>query len=115
MDILAGYPKPEGISIAARTLNAQLIVCDEIGDAEEAAAMVSAQNSGVPFVASAHAESVEGLLHKTGIRLLHEARVFRKYVGIQRRTSGGDYIYTVTEWEEANDRAQKHRMLAVAD
>lgn len=104
VDILSGYPKKEGIEIACRTLNAQLIVCDEIGGVDEAAAIVASQNSGVPFVASAHADCVEGLLRRTSIRLLHEARIFGYYVGIRRRASGGDFIYDVTDWEEANAR-----------
>ncbi len=102
LDLLVGYPRALGVEIAARTMNAQLIVCDEIGEREEAEAMVSVQNCGVPFVASAHGDSVEGLLRRTGIRLLHQARVFGYYVGIRRRPTGGALQYTVTSWEEAN-------------
>ena len=109
MDSLSGYPKPEGIGIACRTLNAQLIVCDEIGDEAEAAAIVAAQNSGVPFVASAHADSLSALLRRTPILLLHRARVFSRYVGLARRTVGGDYGYTTDTWEEADDLVQGDR------
>ncbi len=103
MDILSGYPKAEGIEIACRTMNAQLIVCDEISGVREAEAMISAQNCGVSFVASAHADRVNGLLHRTPIRLLHRARVFEYYVGIERiGAAGTDYRYTVTSWEDAD-------------
>ncbi len=85
LDVLAGYPRARGVEIATRTLSAQLIVCDEIGDVEEAMALISAHHGGVPLVASAHAGSVEELLHRTGIRLLHEARLFGAYVGIRRQ------------------------------
>ncbi len=102
LDILVGYPRALGVEIASRTMNAQLIVCDEIGEREEAEAMVSAQNCGVPFVASAHGDSVQSLLRRTGIRLLHQARVFGYYVGIRRCLCGGEFQYTVTGWEEAN-------------
>lgn len=102
LDVLVGYPRALGVEIAARTMNAQLIVCDEIGERAEAEAMVSAQNCGVPFVASAHASNVQGLLRRTGIRLLHQARVFGYYVGIRRSHSFGELHYTVTSWEEAN-------------
>lgn len=101
VDLLSGYPRGLGIEIATRTMNAELIVCDELGDEREAEAILAAQNAGVPFVATAHAENISGLLRRTGIRRLHEARVFFAYVGIQRRASGGDFAYTVTEWEEA--------------
>ncbi len=102
LDVLSGYPKPQGIAIACRTMNAQLIVCDEIGDRAEAEAIVAAQNCGVPFVATAHASSVEALLRRSAIAALHQARVFEKYVGIVRRDGGGDFLYTETDWEDAD-------------
>ena len=100
LDVLSGYPRGLGIDIATRTMSPELIVCDEIGDTEEAEAIISAQNSGVPFVASAHADNVEGLLRRTAIARLHGARVFFAYIGIKRAV--GDFIYTVNEWEEAD-------------
>ena len=105
IDLLSGYPRGVGIEIATRTMNAELIVCDELGDEKEAAAILAAQNSGVPFVATAHAEDLRGLLRRTGIRKLHEARVFSAYIGIRRPSDGGEFLYTVTEWEEADDGA----------
>ena len=104
IDILSGYPKPAGIEIAARTLGSEVIVCDEIGDTEEAKAIVAAQNNGVPFIATAHAGDIDSLLRRPQIRMLHEARVFCRYVGISRRGFGEDYRYAVNTWEEANDR-----------
>ena len=100
LDVLSGYPRGLGIDIATRTMSPELIVCDEIGDTHEAEAIISAQNSGVPFVASAHADNVEGLLRRTAIARLHGARVFFAYIGIKRAV--GDFIYTVNEWEEAD-------------
>ena len=84
IDILSGYPKGRGIEIATRVMNPQLIVCDEIGDTEEACELVSANNCGIPFLATAHAGSIDELLSRTGIRLLHEAGVFGAYVKISR-------------------------------
>ena len=99
IDVLSGYPRALGIEIATRTLGAQVIVCDEIGDYEEAMALVSSHNCGVPLVASAHAASVDELLMRTGLRLLHEARIFGAYVGIER-DGNMDFRYKVLYWEE---------------
>lgn len=99
LDVLSGYPRRQGIEIATRTLSAQVIVCDEIGDYEEAMALVNSHNCGVPLVASAHAASVEELLTRTGIRLLHEARIFGAYVGIRRR-GNMDFDYDVRYWKD---------------
>ena len=95
VDVLSGYPRALGIEIATRTLSAEVIVCDEIGDYTEAMALVSSHNCGVPLIASAHAGSVEELLRRTGIMLLHEANIFGAYVGI-RRSHGMSFEYNVT-------------------
>ena len=97
VDVLYGYPRPLGIEIAARSMNAQLIVCDEIGTVEEARAIIAAQNCGVPLLATAHGASYDGLLRRTAIKMLDEAYVFGAYVGIERRGNAVDYIYNVTE------------------
>ncbi len=99
-DILLGYPKGKGIEIATRTMNPQLIICDEIGDDREADAILSAQNSGVPLLASAHADSAHSLLRRRGIRLLHDSGVFSHYVGISR--SGGELHYDICARSEVN-------------
>ncbi len=95
VDVLTGYPRPLGIEICARSMNAELIVCDEIGTIDEAEAIIAAQNCGVPLLATAHASSLSGLLRRTGIRLLDAAGVFGAYVGILRVPHQRDYKYTV--------------------
>ncbi|MBE6531071.1 MAG: hypothetical protein E7679_03125 [Ruminococcaceae bacterium] len=109
LDVLSGYPKGIGIEIAARTMNAQLMVCDEIGDREEATAIVYAQNCGVPLLASAHGDNILGLLRRGSIMKLHNARVFGAYVGIERMRSGGEYRYSITKAEEADVLLQNSR------
>jgi stage III sporulation protein SpoIIIAA len=104
LDVLRGYPRARGVEIATRTLSAQLIVCDEIGDVEEAMALISTHHGGVPIVASAHGGTVGELLRRTGIRLLHESRLFGAYVGI-RRNGRGDFHYRITSHAEADRQA----------
>ncbi len=100
IDTLLFYPKAIGIEIATRTLSPDVIICDEIGTEHEAYAVMAAQNSGVPLIASAHAESHEGLLRRPPIRLLWESGVFSASVGI-RLTREGDERYCITERKEA--------------
>lgn len=103
VDILTGYPKRQGIEMAVRTLGAQVMVCDEIGDSDEAAAIISAHNCGVPLLASAHAGSMAELMKKPGIVALHKSCAFSKYVGLSRRQGRQfDYEYTVTDREDAD-------------
>lgn len=102
LDVLSGYPRGLGIAVAVRTLSAQLIVCDEIGDLAEAREIVEAHSCGVPLLASAHASHVEELLARPGIRLLHEARCFGAYVGLSRREDGSGFDYDVLDRESAD-------------
>ena len=49
-DVLLGYPKAKGISIATRTLSPDVIVCDEIGADGDVAAVESVANAGVKII-----------------------------------------------------------------
>ena len=112
LDVLRGYPRARGVEIATRTLSAQVILCDEIGDTEEALSLISTHHGGVPLVATAHGGTVDELLRRTGLRLLHEARLFGAYVGI-RRDGRGDFRYRVTPWERAEERETETRAVAL--
>jgi len=87
VDILRDYPKGKGIEIAVRTMSPQVIICDEIGNADEAASILAVHNSGVPIIASAHGASINEILAAPGLKSLHDAGVFRMYVGLRRRGS----------------------------
>ena len=88
-DVLTGYGRAEGIELATRTLSPEVIVCDELGDMEEARQILACQHTGVPIIASAHASSLDELLARPGIRLLHESGVFAGYAGIARERVRG--------------------------
>ncbi len=101
LDVLTGYPRALGVGIATRSMNAQVIICDEIGERREALSLISAYHGGVPLIASAHAGSLRELLRHPGIQLLHKAEIFAAYVGIARDGRGG-FDEQITPWEEAN-------------
>lgn len=86
VDILSGYPRRQGIEIAARSLGAQVIVCDEICGMEEARTVMELQGAGVPLVATAHAADVAGLLSRPDLALLHGAGTFGAYVRVDRHS-----------------------------
>lgn len=60
-DVLVSYPRIKGIEHALRSLSPQVIICDEIGDKDDADAILSATNSGVRFIASIHASTPQEL------------------------------------------------------
>ncbi len=105
IDVLEGYPKARGIEIATRTLAPQAVICDEIGDYEEADSILAVQSSGVPLIASAHGDDLHALLLRPAIHLLDRAGVFGAYIGIRRE--GGAYHYTVTEATSDSENHEK--------
>ena len=82
VDILRGYRRAEGIEIALRVLSAEVICVDEIGCSSEAEAMLESLNSGVRFIASAHASSYTELAQRVNIKPLFENKVFDVFVGL---------------------------------
>ncbi len=102
LDVLIGYPREIGIEIAVRSLGAELVICDEIGGMRDANAILQAANCGVPLLASAHGDSVQMLLRRPSIAMLHRAGVFGAYVGISRSSSEG-FSYQITRAEEISN------------
>ncbi len=83
-DYFIGYPKAEGILIAASYFNPQYIICDEIGDEPEAEAISSLQHIGVPLIASAHAESFFDVKMRKNLRIMLENCVFDAIMRLYR-------------------------------
>ncbi len=98
LDLLSGYPRRVGIEIAARTLGAQLVVCDEIGSGDSEA-IIELHGGGVPLIASAHAADLSDLLLRRGIAELHRAGVFGAYVEVDRSR---EPPYLIHSREECN-------------
>lgn len=63
-DVLLGFPKGKGISMAVRTLSPDVIICDEIGTLDEASEILNGVNCGTKFALSIHADNVNELRHK---------------------------------------------------
>lgn len=57
-DVLKGFKKGRGIEIATRTLSPDIIVCDEIGNADELNAISYGFSTGVSFAVSVHMKDV---------------------------------------------------------
>ncbi len=66
-DRLCGAPKAQGIEQAIRCLAPRVVVFDELGGADEVAAVRQALYSGVPVVASVHCRRPQELLHRAGL------------------------------------------------
>ena len=101
IDLLSGYPKHVGLTLASRTLGTEVMICDEIGTRAEAEAICEAHNCGVPLIATAHASSVRELLGRAGMGMLHRSGAFGAYVGISR-SGKFSFTYDICKREDAD-------------
>ena len=79
-DVLLGFPKSKGISMAARTMSPEYIICDEIGNNEEVKSILDGINCGVVFILSIHARTLQELKNKESFRSLVEKGNFERIV-----------------------------------
>ena len=98
-DILSGYPKGEGIWHAVRSLSPQVVICDEIGGAQEAENIIEGLNCGVKIIATAHAGNLDELLERPQIRRLFEYGAFERVVQLE----GAEVPGTITKTVEAGE------------
>lgn len=88
VDILDGYPRAIGIEIAIRTMCPDVIVCDEIGNAQECSALMGAVGAGVSVLATAHASNPDSALHRPGIAELCRNGIFSSVAFLSRNGVG---------------------------
>lgn len=79
-DVLDGFTKKEGIMIATRCMSPNFIICDEIGGVDEGEAIREALNSGVFFIATAHARDKSDIYQRPQINSLINTGAFEKII-----------------------------------
>lgn len=88
MDILTGYRRMDGATIALRTLSPEVIVMDEVGAAEDAEAIRCVLASGVALLATAHAHGIEDAMRRRHLRVLLEDGAFDYMLLVCRAKEG---------------------------
>jgi len=76
-DVIAGMEKSRGILMALRCLSPQIILCDELGTAEEISAIGAGLSGGVTIVTSIHAGSFTQLKQTPQFKPLIGSEAFR--------------------------------------
>lgn len=79
-DVFDGYPKAIGIAVAVRVMAPEILICDELGAADETDALMQSLHTGVHLIASAHAGSIAQLTARPQIRKLIQAGAFHTAV-----------------------------------
>ena len=89
-DVLDGFPKADGMMIAVRTMNPDVIVCDEIGSDEDVIAIEKISNSGCRIIASIHAGSFSELCKKHQFNRLMRTSAFEGAVILKGKETPGE-------------------------
>lgn len=97
-DIFSGFSKHEGIIAALRVMSPRIIVCDEIGTTEDAAAIESAFGCGVCIAASVHAGTPEDIFRRKNIRKLVSMGIFEYSAFV--KNGSVDKIINIGEYYE---------------
>ncbi len=83
-DVIKGIKKADAVSMATRTLNPEFIICDEIGLESESREILSATNTGVKFICSAHGENIKNVFNRPNIRVLLDNGIFEQAVFLKQ-------------------------------
>lgn len=88
-DVIDGAPKAMAITMLIRSMAPEVVVTDEIGALEDAAAIADLLRCGVTLIASVHGVSWEELAHRPMLRPLLETRAFERVIELSNRQGVG--------------------------
>ena len=102
-DVLDSCPKSEGMKMLIRSMNPDILACDEIGTREDVEAIEEALQAGVSVILTAHGRSIEEVYHHPHLSRLMQYKFIkriailesREYLGNVKQIYGvkdGDYI-----------------------
>lgn len=88
-DVLDACPKAEGIMMLIRSMSPDVIIADEIGRPEDAAAIQEALNAGVVVITSVHGSSLTDINRRPTISRMVGQGMFQRYVFLGRSRGVG--------------------------
>lgn len=83
-DFITGMSKGKAILNATRSLNPDIIICDEIGGEEESREILVGVNTGVRFICTAHCADFDDMDKRTNIQILLKNRIFDKVILVEQ-------------------------------
>lgn len=94
-DVLDSCPKAEGMMMMIRSMSPDVLIVDEIGTKEDAAAIHEAIHAGIRVVATAHGNDLADIRRRPMLAGLLERRVFSRFVLLGKSQGPGtiEHIY----------------------
>lgn len=87
-DVMDNCPKLVGMKMLLRSMSPQVIAVDELDGKKECLEVKEIVNSGVKFICSVHASSIDELMDKQALWELIEGRIFKRIIILSRDTEG---------------------------
>lgn len=87
-DVLDGLPKAEALPWLVRSMSPGVIITDELGSPEDAAAVLDAQSCGVAVCASVHGSTLQDVASRPAMAALMARRAFGLYVQLAQEGGG---------------------------
>lgn len=100
-DVLDGCAKSEGMMLMIRTMSPQVLAVDELGSAEDAAAVEHALHCGCSILGTIHAADLEEAARKEMLQEFCRKHYFERYLVITRQQNGMRQYHLYNEKQEA--------------
>lgn len=88
-DVLDACPKAEGMMMMIRSMSPEVLIVDEVGRPEDAAAIREALHAGIRVIATAHGSDMDDLRKRPVLQDLIEENVFSRIVVLHGRLGAG--------------------------
>ncbi|UJZ86317.1 stage III sporulation protein AA [Heyndrickxia coagulans] len=89
VDVLDACPKAEGMMMLIRSMSPDVIVVDEIGREEDAAAIMEAVNAGISLVMTTHGENFRDIQKRPILKKILESYAFDRFLELSRGSRPG--------------------------
>ncbi len=87
--VMDNCPKKEGIISMIRSMNPDILITDEIGTKDDEEAILTAVNSGIKVICTAHGNDIDDVRRKSGTNGLFNENVFELAVELSRKKGPG--------------------------
>lgn len=98
-DVMDGCPKAEGMMMMIRSMSPEVLVVDEIGRPEDAAAIMEAIHAGIRIIATAHGIGLGDAMQRPILKELMQSKVFNRIVTLSRGQGAVSRLETVHDAE----------------
>jgi len=89
VDVLDSCPKAEGMMMMIRSMSPDVLIVDEIGRAEDSAAILEAVNAGIKLIMTTHGKSLRDIENRPTLKPILEQKIFNRFIELNRGNGPG--------------------------